>query len=129
MPLIRDAIRNVLQPIRFDQSVAGVTVRYHAFVSGDVFSLCVTMTSSTTDSQTSEGIVFTEVLKDFQCKASDFVRYAIVPQRRDRIEWRDSDTGITRWFELLELGGQKAVEPLGNYGDYYTLHTKEIPAE
>lgn len=128
MPLIRDAIRNVLQPIVFDRSVAGVAVRYHAFVSGDVFYITATMDNSTTEAQTSEGAIFTDILKDWIVRACDFEPYSIVPQRRDRIEWVDDDNG-THWFELLELGGQKAVEPYSNHGDFYRLHTKEIPAE
>ena len=127
MSLLRTAIRDVLRPVV--KSTAGVSVRYFSKVDGNTYPLdgstiTATLDAAKADSETSDGIQFTEMIKDFKI---DVVDLPVFPNDGD-IVIVVSGLGIPdQWYQVLRDGGNRSSEPLGNFEDTWRLHTKNVP--
>ena len=123
MSLLRNAIRDTLRPVV--KATAGVSVRYHSFVTGDIYSVVATLDDAAGEVETTEGMTIPFHSGVFKIDRLDL---PVAPDRRDRIEWIDpDDTTRVEWFMILSDGAVDAFAPNGNFRDVWRLNTKWIP--
>ena len=127
MSLLRTAIRDVLRPVV--KSTAGVEVRYFSKAEGTTYptdgsTITATLDAAAADAETSEGIQFTELVKDFKIDVDDL---PVFPQSGDTIAVISGQGTVDQVYMVLSTGGQRATEPLGNFEDTWRIHTKNIP--
>ena len=127
MSLLRSAVRDVLRPVV--KATAGVQVRYHSKTDGNTYPLdggtiTATLDRSAADAETTEGIQFTEMVKDFKIDVADL---PVMPQDGDTIMVQEGLGIADQYYMVLRDGGSRSAEPLGNFEDSWRLHTKNIP--
>ena len=128
MSLLRLAIRDVLRPVV--KNLAGVDVRYHAAMDGNVYPLDgstirATLDDAGAESDTADGFTFSNGFVDFKIDVTDL---PVMPQALDTIEVVDGMGLATQWFQVLPTLGERAVEALGNFNDAWRIHSKNVPA-
>ena len=107
-------------------------MRYHSTIVGNTYDVVATMANSAADSETTEGIQFTEQVKDWKI---DVIDLPVMPKARDRIEVLQDDAGLEQlglagqWYQVLTDGSARAHEPNDNHEDTWLLHSKNIPSE
>ena len=127
MSLLRHAIRDVLRPVV--KSTAGVSVRYFSKADGNTYPLdgstiTATLDAAEADSETNEGIQFTEMIKDFKIDVADL---PVFPNDGDVIVVVEGLGIADQYYQVLRDGGNRSAEPLGNFEDTWRIHTKNIP--
>ena len=123
MSLLRRAVRDVMRPIV--EVAAGVSVRYHAVATGEVYDVRATLDDAAGEIEASDGMTIPFHSGVFKIRRTAL---PVMPQRLDTIEWIDPDNpGRVEWFQVLSDSAIDHVAPNGNFRDVWRISTKWVP--
>ena len=125
MSFFRDCIDDLLTPAV--QATFGESISYFSVASGQTYTVpFISADSADGEQETTEGLTLGWHNQVFVIQKTVL---PVMPQRLDKITWKNPKTGAEEVFQVLSDGATEATEPDDDYRTAWRIHCKQIPAD